>query len=297
MGNKVLITGYNGFTGQYVARTLEKFGYTVFGLVASNHNNSKCFKANLNDKQSLQKAIVTVEPDYIIHLAAKAFVGHGDISDFYTTNLIGTRNLLEVIAENLSSIKHVIIASSANIYGNTKEGSLSEEMLPNPANDYAVSKISMEYIAQLFANKIPITITRPFNYTGVGQSDKFLIPKIIKHFKAREEIIELGNIEVWREFNDVRYIANIYVSLLNAKPGETINLCTGKYYSLKEVINICSNITGHKIQIKINSNFVRENEVKILAGNPDKLNKLVNIDNKHSLEDTLKWMLESGDNK
>ncbi|API86353.1 GDP-mannose 4,6-dehydratase [Francisella uliginis] len=297
MENKVLITGYNGFTGQYIIRALEQAGFSVFGLVSSNSDNHKCFKADLNNKQSLQKAIIEVKPDYVIHLAAKAFVGHGNISDFYTTNLIGTRNLLEVISENLPDIKHVIIASSANVYGNTQDGCLNEKTIPNPANDYAISKIAMEYVSQLFVNKLPITITRPFNYTGIGQDGNFLIPKIIKHFKARADMIELGNIEVWREFNDVRYIADLYVSLLNIKPGEVINLCSGKYYALKEIVDTCTNITGHRIQIKINPNFVRENEVRVLAGDPSKLNKLVNVENKYTIENTLRWMLEGNEVK
>ena len=116
---------------------------------------------------------------------------------------------------------------------------LNEKSPYMPMNDYAVSKVSMELMANIWKDKLPITITRPFNYTGIGQSENFLIPKIISHFKKKKKSIELGNLEIYRDFSDVRDIAEIYAELMEINPvGETFNLCSGSCISIKQIIEI-----------------------------------------------------------
>lgn len=185
------------------------------------------------------------------------------------------------------------MASSANVYGNRTEGVLSEKEIPFPINDYAVSKLAMEQMAHLWIDKLPLFIVRPFNYTGVGQDVKFLIPKIVSHFKEKKSVIELGNLEVWREFGDVRTVANIYRKLLEHCPvGETLNICTGQTYSLREVVALCEKITGHNIEIQVNPEFVRANEVRILTGDNNRLKNVIGDWQSYNLEDTLRWMLQ-----
>ncbi|WP_137984288.1 GDP-mannose 4,6-dehydratase, partial [Pseudomonas viridiflava] len=92
----------------------------------------------------------------------------------------------------------------------------------------------------LWHARLPLVITRPFNYTGVGQAENFLLPKIVSHFTQRESTIELGNLDVWRDFSDVRAVTSAYRGLLEARPlGKTLNVCSGVTHSLREVIEMC----------------------------------------------------------
>ena len=293
-GGRVLVTGSEGFTGQYVCRELSQAGWEVYraGLTAK-PDEPRYLCVDLLDPSSLLP-IADLEVDVVIHLAAMAFVAEQDPAPFYQVNLLGTRHLLETLAAAKHPPACTIIASSANIYGNTTAGAISEKVPPNPANDYAVSKLAMEYLVRTYMNRLGIVITRPFNYTGVGQNPRFLIPKIVTHFVARQPKIELGNLNVEREFSDVRDIAQLYRLLAEKQPvGETLNLCSGQPVSLHACIELAQEITGHVITVKVNPDFVRTNEIKTLSGNRSKLTTLLQPSPPRQFRETLKWMLST----
>jgi GDP-D-mannose dehydratase len=115
----------------------------------------------------------------------------------------------------------------------------------------------------------------------------------VRHFKEKKDFVELGNFEVWREFNDVRSIASIYQKLIELKPlYGAVNLCSGVTYSLKEIIEMASIIANHKINIKVNKDLIRKGEVKKLAGDSVKLEQKIGKINFLTLNDTLLWMFE-----
>jgi nucleoside-diphosphate-sugar epimerase len=282
---RVLVTGLDGFTGQYVRRKLEEHGHEVAGL-----------SADLTDSDAVEQDVRSLQPEAVIHLAAISFVGHGNANAFYQVNLIGTRNLLDALARHASNLQCVLLASSANVYGNTVEGVIDESVLPSPVNDYAVSKLAMEYMSRLWMDKLPIVIARPFNYTGAGHDTRFVIPKLIQHFARRAERIELGNLDVEREFNDVRTISEAYLRLLqHGRPGQTYNICSGRPVNLQSVIETLQRITGHALQINVNPAFVRANEVHRLCGSPAKLEECIGQLQHPSLEETLRWMLSESE--
>lgn len=297
---RVLVTGLNGFTGRYLHAALQQRGWQVWGVgthpAPELASTVHYLQADLMDSAALAHAVAQARPHAVVHLAAIAFVGHGDADAFYRVNLLGTRHLLAALAALPQRPAHVLLASSANVYGNQTEGMLDEGVLAQPANDYAVSKLAMEHMARLWAQQLPITIVRPFNYTGVGQSADFLLPKIVAHFQRRAETIELGNLDVWRDFSDVRAVADAYCRLLEAPAavGATVNVCSGQSHSLREVIAMAQQLTGHQLHVQVNPNFVRANEVKTLLGNPARLRGLIGTDWANPpLHDTLRWMLEA----
>lgn len=287
-----LVTGSQGFTGGYVNAELQAAGYEVIGI--SHEPAESVLVADLCNRDALKHTIAQTQPDVVVHLAAIAFVAHGDVDAIYRTNIVGTRNLLEALAACQHRPRAIILASSANIYGNSDVELLTEDVAPAPANDYAVSKLAMEYMASLWRDRLPIIMTRPFNYTGIGQSDKFLLPKIVDHFRRRAAVIELGNIDVARDFQDVRFVANAYRRLLDVDAvGQVVNLCSGQAHSLTEVIGMMEQIAGYQIEVRVNPAFVRGNEVARLTGSNHKLQELIGPLEIIPLRRTLQWMYEA----
>ena len=291
---KVLVTGQNGFTGRYVTQALSEAGWEVWGLNnrVSAEPNPTDHVADLTDTAAVEAAIATIRPDAVVHLAGVAFVAHSSANDFYRVNLMGTRNLLDALAKANCGAQGVILASTANVYGNTHISPIPEGTTPAPTNDYAVSKLAMEHMAGLFADTLPIVITRPFNYTGVGQEQKFIVTKIVSHFRTRAARLELGNLDVARDFSDVRDVAQVYSALLDsdAAHGQTVNICSGHAISLQAIIDMCRNLTGHTLDIVVNPAFVRAGEIKTLKGDPSRLHALVPTLARHEFENTLSWM-------
>jgi GDP-6-deoxy-D-talose 4-dehydrogenase len=296
--SRVLITGVDGFTGRYQAQVLCAAGYKVHGLVRDPvpggvDGVTHLHRADLSDASGLAQVVSEVRPEMVVHLAGIAFVQHGDVAAIYQVNLTGTRHLLEALSAAATPPVAVLLASSANVYGNAAAGVLNESTPFAPANDYAVSKVAMEYAASLYAKRLPIIIGRPFNYTGVGQSESFLIPKIVSHVRRRLPVIELGNLDVARDFLDVRTVVEYYRRLLEnpAARGGVFNVCSGVTYTLQQILDMVREISGWDFEVRINPAFVRSSEVKSLCGNPGKLIGAVGRVEQAALPDTLRWML------
>lgn len=298
MNQRVLITGSTGFTGRYMAEEMHSAGYEVYGLMHRAPERempdlTATHVCDLGDRMGLKRIVEEVRPDYVIHLAAIATIEHGDMDVIYRTNVVGTRNLLEAVANSGYKPRSVLLASSANIYGNATVKSIDETTPAAPANDYAVSKLAMEYMARLWLDQLPITLVRPFNYTGAGQSLDFLLPKIVDHFKRCAAVLELGNLDVVRDFSDVRSVVKRYRLLVESGiSGEAFNICSGQGHSLREVLQLMRDLTGHNPEIRVNPAFVRAHEVHRLIGSPAKLDAAIGAVPNIPLRDTLQWMLE-----
>lgn len=285
---KVFITGITGFTGKHLEKHLSSQGFVVFGTTMTKPKANNHYFCDILNKQSLFETLNKVKPDYIIHLAAISFVASKNLQKMYEVNIFGTLNLIEAIQKLDIIPQKILIASSAAVYGNI-EGELSEENCPQPVNHYGNSKLVMENMVKQYFDKLNIIIVRPFNYTGVGQEAHFLIPKIVSHYKENKEKIELGNIDVYREFNDVNFIVRCYSKLLFSDvKSEILNVSTGNALNIKKILGIMESIAGYEIKVKINPKFVRKNEIKLLKGSPKKLYTLLDdFINEYSIDKTL----------
>ena len=291
----VLVTGATGFTGFHLSKALKNKGAIVWGLSNAEKlpEDSHGLKVNLEDYGQVLNAVQKVRPDYIVHLAGISFAAHDNANPYYKDNVLGTQNLLDACIAAKLLPKKIIIASSAAVYGDPNTYLTSESQPFNPQGHYGCSKLSMEFIALSYAHKLPILLTRPFNYTGTKQESHFLIPKLVKYFKTREKTIELGNINIVREFSDVRDVVEAYVALMNQPKNGIVNLCSGVEYSFNKVIQTLKDITGHDIDIRVSRKFIRTTDIARLVGNPANLKNMIGNKYNYSLRDTLIWMLQN----
>lgn len=289
--NSVLITGINGFTGKHLESYLTAQGFNVYGTTFSNSEKENHVECDILDFDRLKGVIDLFRPKYIIHLAAISFVASQDLKKIYETNIFGTLNLLNAIGELNFSVEKTILASSAAVYGNIGQ-ELSEEMCPKPINHYGNSKLAMENMASNFFSKLNLIITRPFNYTGVGQEDSFLVPKIVEHFREKKKTIELGNLHTFREYNDVGFLVRCYERLLASEfKSGVVNIASGKTHSIKKILEILKDISAHEIDVKVNELYVRKNEIRELKGSNLKLESLIGeLQEEYTLRKTLKDM-------
>ena len=276
---KILLTGADGFTGRWFSGTAQEAGHEVVAL-----------RADLTQAVEVLHEVHALRPDAVVHLAAIAFVGHANERALYDVNLFGTLNLLNALKAT-GSARRILLASSANIYGNCEQSPIAETQVPAPVNHYAMSKLAMEHMAR--TTGLPLVFTRPFNYTGPGQEGQFVIPKLVEHFRHVADTISMGNLYVEREYNDVRFVSQAYLRLLDEQvPLGTYNVCTGRMYDFSTVLDMLMNMTGHKIAVRVDPKLVRSNEVHRLCGDPSRLRAAVGDLPDYPLQKTLAFMLE-----
>ncbi|MFL9870928.1 NAD-dependent epimerase/dehydratase family protein [Paraburkholderia megapolitana] len=289
---RALITGARGFTGAYVRDELQRAGFEVIGTLAGNETpGPNEYVLDITSLDDCRRVIGEVRPTHIVHLAAISFVAHDDALEMYNVNVLGTLNLLQACVDVDVRPDKILIASSANVYGNAG-GVIDESVIPAPVNHYAASKLAMEHLVRTWFERLPIVVTRPFNYTGRGQAPRFLVPKIVEHFVQRQPFIELGNLDVARDFSDVRTVAQTYRALLeSAVAGEVVNVCSEHARTLHDVVDMVREASGHDLEIRVNPAFVRDNEVKLLVGSVARLRKLVPEVQPVDFVETIRWMV------
>lgn len=282
-----LITGASGFTGSHLTSVLRARGESVTTLGRSSANDLRC---DLMAADEMGAAVRNARPDRVVHLAAISAVVHQSETDMQRVNVVGTENLLRACSA-LSTPPFLALASSAQVYG-AHEGPIAEHTPPRPASAYGRSKLQMEAVAREWAGRLPLLIVRPFNYTGPGQPDTFLIPKIAAHFRRAEPVLTLGDVGVERDFSDVRDIIDDYLLLFERAPaGTTVNLCSGRPVSGRDIIDIFVGLTGHRPQIRQDTSLFRQNEITSLVGNPSELIRLTGRAHQWELERTLAGLL------
>lgn len=269
---RVLITGISGFTGQHLAADLVGNGWQVLGLgpkeIAGLIGH---LDADLAETERISQWLSEVRPTHVVHLAAQSHVV-GDPLSFYRVNVLGTESLLEALLRSGVAVQKVLVASSANVYGNAGDSPITEATPVSPMNHYALSKVAMELLALAWTGRVPISIVRPFNYTGPGQSEAFLFPKIVASHFRRDPILRLGNLNISRDLSDVSYVCEAYRRLLGAAHvGEVVNVCSGINVTIASALKIMREIAGYSPKVEVDPALIRSSDVLELRGDPGKL--------------------------
>lgn len=306
---KILVTGAGGFVGTHLIKALQEKGETeiyaavykstsdISELVAADH----VMAGDLTDFAFAQKLIQTVQPEVIYHLAALSVVGSAEqASTIMTANTTLQYNLLEAIRLHAPKAR-VIAVCSANQYGLVKESDLPiNESVPfRPLNAYAISKINQEMLALEYhlAYGIDVVILRPFNHTGEGQTDEFVVPALAKQFiqieRGESQEIVVGNVETTRDFTDVLDMVQAYIlAAEKGVSGEAYNIGSGQGYTVRQILDLFQKIIGKSVSIKEDKAKVRESDVPVLIADASKFKSLSGWTPKIPLETTLQRILE-----
>lgn len=284
---KVLITGVTGFVGSHLVEyLLTKKDIEIYGLyrhrskmdhIEHVKNNIKLVDADLMDSHSLYTTIVDMKPDVVYHLAAQSFVptSWGSPAITLEVNIVGSANLFEAIRR--AGIDPVIqIACSSEEYGMVypNEVPIRETNPLRPLSPYAVSKVAMDYLGYQYneSYKLKIIRTRGFNHTGPRRGETFAESTFAKQIalieKGKQEpVLSVGNLDAERDYTDVRDMVRGYVlAVEKCDYGEVYNICTGKAFKMKAVLDMLLSYSNVKVEIRQDPSRMRPSDVPILIG-------------------------------
>lgn len=310
---KILITGITGFVGSHMAEyLLKRKDCEIYGIarwrsstenIDAIKNKIKMVECDLRDLVSTLKAIKTVRPEKIFHLAAQSFVPASWHSPQETiiTNTIGQLNIFEACRS--AGIDPVIqIACSSEEYGLVLKDEIPiKETNPlRPLSPYAVSKIAQDFLGYQYFKSYDMKIirTRGFNHTGPRRGEVFVTSTFCKQIaeiekSKKEPIIYAGNLEAKRDFTDVRDMVRAYwLAAEKCIPGEVYNICSGKAWSIKNVIDILLSMTSVKVEIKKDPARIRPSDVPVLLGDNSKFVKQTGWSPEIPFEKTMKDLLD-----
>lgn len=311
---KYLITGFSGFVSHHFLEYLEnnKIIASIKGIdiydpdfKIEGYNYFKCDfeKINLLHKDAVENVVLNFQPDYILHLASfssVAFSWKEPIISFQNnTNVF--LNLLETIRK-LNLPTRILSVGSSEEYGDVKESDLplTENHPLKPISPYAVARVSQELLSQVYANgyNLDIIMTRSFNHIGTFQKDIFVVSSFIKQLldmsnnAALNRELITGDVNIVRDFTDVRDVVAAYYLLINkGEKGAIYNVCSGVGISLKDIIQIVSNLLNIDVTIRVDPKRIRPRDNRLIVGSNAKL-KGLGWQQKYLLNDTLKDVID-----
>lgn len=309
---RALITGITGFAGSHLADYLLALGHEVHGMYRWRSrtdyvehllpNKISLHTADLHDISSLRNVLEQVQPDAIFHLAAQSSVKESWNSpvDTTMTNYVGTLNLLEAIRQ-LKLKCPLQVCGSSEEYGLVypEEIPIKETNPLRPLSPYAVSKVACDLLARqyYYSYKIPTVVTRAFDHAGPRRGEVFvtsaLARQVIEAEMGKTDILLVGDLTPFREFNDVRDVVRAYyLAATEGVPGEVYNICSGIAYSIQQVLDKMLELSGVKVQVKQDPARMRPSDVKLLIGDHSKFSKQTGWCRGYSFEQTIGDLLE-----
>jgi GDP-4-dehydro-6-deoxy-D-mannose reductase len=311
---KVLVTGVTGFAGSHLVDYMlaEHKDVEIVGIQRwrSRTENIEHFldkvrmvECDLRDASSVRDVLDEIRPDWIFHLAAQSFVPTSWTAptESLVTNIIGQLNIFEAV-KKLRIMPRIQLACSSEEYGMVYEDELPiKESNPlRPLSPYAVSKVGQDMMGyQYFMSfKLPAIRTRGFNHEGPRRGPVFVCSDFAKQIAdiekgRRPPVIRVGNLEARRDFTDVRDVVRGYwLALEKGEPGEVYNLCSGRAWTIREMLDLLLGMTKIKVKIEQDQARMRPSDVPVLLGDAAKFNKATGWKPTIPFETTLRDLLE-----
>ena len=279
---RVLVTGSQGFVGPYLLDELATHGYEVAGLdrdrVAEPEGRSLFFDADLRDPAALWMAVEAFQPDGVVHLAAISDVALSfkNPESVREGNVTGTENLFQAVL-GVGGASRMLLVGSAYEYGIPETLPIVEDHPLRPGNPYAESKVEAERIALSHGEAIDVLIARSFNHTGPGQTEEFVLSsfaaQIARIERGRQDpVISVGNIEVERDFLDVRDVARAYRLLLEkGRSGAAYNVSSGVAHRISDLLDQLIGLGRTEIEVVSDADRLRPVELPVLQGSHERL--------------------------
>lgn len=293
---KLLVTGSRGFVGRALQSYLESNHEYAIELVQPDSRIEIMVPAKLNE------LIAGITPEFVIHLAAQSSVPESfeDPRSTLNTNLFGTLNLLESL-KHASFRGRLLYVGSADVYGSVPLGDIPirESQPLRPLNPYAVSKVAAEALCYQWvrASGQNIVMVRPFNHIGPGQSEHFVVSDFAKQvieikFGLRPPVIMVGDVDVTRDFTDVRDVIRAYLLLLErGEDGEVYNVCSGRETSVRDILEMQLAMAGINAEIRKDSRRLRQIEQRRVVASYEKLHQATGWRPEITLEQSIKDIL------
>ncbi len=303
--SRILVTGIEGFVGAHLARRLVAEGHAVFGLHWAEPKEplpAELHRGDICDFEDTKSLLETTQPDAIVHLAGLSSVAASETHPLatYDVNAMGTLKLLEAVRQ-LGLSGRILLISSADVYGRANVGRpLTEDDPPLPLSPYALSKLVTSEAGRFFHRTygMDIVILRPFSHTGPGQAPDFVFAKVARAVAEiergrREPVIEMGNLEVRRDYTDVRDVVRAYsLALTNCVAGETYNVTSGQPIVLRDGVEFLVRLARTPITVRSSPARFRPHDIPVLTGDPTKFHRATGWRPEIPFEQTLLDLLE-----
>lgn len=311
---KILITGFAGFVSRHFLTYLNSVspGAMVLGIDKNCNTVTAAdypflqistLDTDLLNKATVNEALLSFRPDYILHLASVSSVAQSWQTPY--ESFINNTNIFLNLAEQVRLDQlpcRILSVGSSEEYGEVAEKDLplKEDHALKPLSPYAVARVSQEMLSKIYADGFEqdIVITRSFNHIGPGQREHFVISSFARQLvklsmdKSLPRVIVTGNLQVIRDFLDVRDVVKAYYELLlHGKRGEVYNICSGKGTVLKDIVLKMAEMLNLEIGIEINPALIRPNENKIVVGSFEKIRQSVGWSPEIPLDQSLRDIL------
>ncbi|MCF3932602.1 GDP-mannose 4,6-dehydratase [Acuticoccus sp. M5D2P5] len=300
------MTGSAGFVAPYVAARLEATfpGRALVKLVRLAPVPEGGYAVELTNPSATDDLIRTVKPGIVVHLAAHSSVAKANRSpsSVWRDNRDGSYWLAKSIARHAPEAT-VFLASTAEVYGsNLKHGPADETTPPMPHGPYANSKLASEFVfEEILTDTNQLLIARPFNHTGPGQMETFVVASFAAQLARIEAglvppTISVGNLDAKRDFLDVRDVANAYIGILKAAdrlPKRAIvNVARGEAMSIREILDLLCSLAKVEVSVEIDPSRLRPNEIPVATASTAFLSTLMDWPPHRPIIETLKEVLD-----